>query len=93
MPLSAIAIDEQVKQIIVDQLDVKAEDVVPGAHFQDDLGADSLDVVELIMQFEEKFNIVISDSNAANLTTVKDAMYYIQQNYTPSRYVESKQNA
>ena len=72
-------IDEKVKQIVVDQFQVNEADVVPDASFQKDLGADSLDVVELVMRFEENFGITISDKDAESITTVKDAIDYIKK--------------
>jgi len=71
-------VEEQVKQIIVEQLGVDEAEVTPTAHFVDDLGADSLDIVELVMAFEEKFEIEIPDEDAEKITTVKDANDYIQ---------------
>ena len=68
---------ERVKKIIIEQLDVAAEDVVPTASFVDDLGADSLDQVELIMAMEEEFNVSISDEDAEKIATVQDAIDYI----------------
>jgi acyl carrier protein len=72
------AVDEKVKQIIVEQLQVDEAEVTPGASFQEDLGADSLDVVELVMQFEEAFDIQIPDEDAEKIKTVKDAVDYIE---------------
>ncbi len=69
---------EQVKQIIVEQLNVSEDEVVPTASFVDDLGADSLDVVELIMEFEEKFDLEIPDEDAEGIVTVADAVRYIE---------------
>jgi acyl carrier protein len=74
------AVEEKVKQIIVDQLGVEAEDVTPAASFVDDLGADSLDRVELIMALEETFGVEIPDEDAEKISTVKDAVDYIQKN-------------
>ena len=68
---------EKVKKIICEQLDVAEEDVVPTASFVDDLGADSLDQVELIMAMEEEFDVSISDEDAEKIATVKDAVDYI----------------
>jgi acyl carrier protein len=74
-----MSIDEKIKKIICEQLEVSEEDVVPEASFVDDLGADSLDQVELIMAMEEEFGISISDEEAEKIVTVKDAIDYIQQ--------------
>jgi acyl carrier protein len=70
-----MAVEEKVKQIIVEQLQV-----APNASFQEDLGADSLDVVELVMQFEEAFDLEIPDEDAEKIKTVKDAIDYIEKN-------------
>jgi acyl carrier protein len=72
------SVEEKVKGIIVDQLGVKDEDVVADAHFVDDLGADSLDTVELVMKFEEDFDIEIPDEDAEKIQTVHDAVEYIK---------------
>jgi acyl carrier protein len=72
------SLDEKVKQIIVEQLGVDEAEATPTAHFIDDLGADSLDIVELVMAFEEAFEIEIPDEDAEKITTVKDAIDYIQ---------------
>lgn len=74
-----MSIDEKIKKIICEQLEVSEEDVVPQASFVDDLGADSLDQVELIMAMEEEFGISISDEEAEKIATVKDAIDYIEQ--------------
>ena len=71
-------VEERVREIIVEQLSVESEKVVPEASFINDLGADSLDTVELVMAFEEKFGLEIPDEDAENITTVKDAVSYIQ---------------
>lgn len=71
---------DKVKSIIVDQLDVDEDDVVMGASIQDDLGADSLDVVDLIMSLEEEFDIEIPDEAAQNIKTVEDIVKYIEDN-------------
>lgn len=73
------SVEEKVKKIIVEQLDVAEEDVVPGASFVDDLGADSLDQVELIMAMEEEFNVSVPDEDAEKIQTVKDAIDYIKK--------------
>jgi acyl carrier protein len=70
-------VEEKVKSIICEQLDVSEEDVVPSASFVDDLGADSLDQVELIMAMEEEFDVSIPDEDAEKIATVKDAVDYI----------------
>ncbi len=73
------SIEERVKQIIVEQLDVSEDEVTPEASFVDDLGADSLDIVELVMAMEETFDVEIPDEEAENLRTVQDAINYIQE--------------
>ena len=70
-------VEERVKQIITEQLGVKSEQVTPEASFIDDLGADSLDTVELIMALEEEFGCEIPDEQAEEITTVKNAIDYI----------------
>ena len=71
---------EKVKKIIIDHLGVEEDKVVPAASFIDDLGADSLDQVELVMAFEEEFGIEIPDEAAEKITTVGKAVDYITQN-------------
>ena len=71
------SVEESVKAIIVDQLGANEADVTPDAHFVDDLGADSLDTVELVMKFEEDFDIEIPDEDAEKMQTVQDAVDYI----------------
>jgi acyl carrier protein len=73
------SVQEKVKQIIVEQLGVDEGEVTPNASFVDDLGADSLDTVELVMAFEEAFDIEIPDEDAEKIKTVKDATDYIEQ--------------
>ena len=73
-------VDERVKQIVVEQLGVKEEEVSPDSSFVDDLGADSLDTVELVMALEEEFNCEIPDEEAEKITTVQEAIAYIQAN-------------
>ncbi len=71
-------IEQKVKEIIVEQLGVEESEVTPEASFIDDLGADSLDTVELVMAFEEAFDIEIPDEDAEKITTVKDAIEYVK---------------
>lgn len=71
-------IESKVKSIIVDKLGVDEAEVNPGANFNNDLGADSLDTVELIMEFEKEFDISIPDEDAEKIATVGDAITYIQ---------------
>ena len=71
--------EDQVKKIIAEKLSVDLDEVIPEAAFTDDLGADSLDLVELIMSMEEEFDIDISDEDAEQLTTVQDAISYINK--------------
>ena len=73
------SIEEKVKKIIIEQLNVSEEDVVPGASFVDDLGADSLDQVELIMAMEEEFDLSISDEDAEKIATVQNAIDFIKK--------------
>ena len=70
---------EKVKDILVDVLGVNADDIKPESKFVDDLGADSLDLVELIMSLEDKFQIEISDADAEKILTVQDALDYIDR--------------
>ena len=72
-------VDEKVKEIIAKQLGVDQSEVTPEASFVEDLGADSLDTVELVMAFEEAFNIEIPDEDAEKIAKVKDAVDYIQK--------------
>jgi len=74
-----MAVEERVKSIIVEQLGVDAEEVTPEASFVEDLGADSLDTVELIMAFEEEFGVEISDDEAEKIRKVRDAVEYIEK--------------
>jgi acyl carrier protein len=74
-----MSVAEKVKSIIVEQLGVDADEVTPGASFTDDLGADSLDIVELVMAFEEEFGIEIPDEAAEKISKVQEAVDYIEQ--------------
>jgi acyl carrier protein len=74
----ASSVEDKVKQIIVEQLGVDESEVTPTASFIDDLGADSLDTVELVMALEEGFGMEIPDEDAEKITTVKDAINYIE---------------
>ena len=71
---------ERVKKIVVEHLGVEGDKVTEEASFIDDLGADSLDIVELVMAFEEEFGVEIPDDAVEKITTVKDAIDYIEQN-------------
>ena len=73
-------IDERVRDLIVEQLGVNADQVTPAASFVDDLGADSLDTVELVMAFEEEFGIDIPDEDAERMSVVSDAIKYLEEN-------------
>ncbi|HEV8335988.1 MAG TPA: acyl carrier protein [Candidatus Polarisedimenticolia bacterium] len=73
-----MTVEEKVKGIIMEQLGVDAEEVTPEASFVNDLGADSLDTVELVMALEEAFKIEISDEDAEKIATVSDAIKYIE---------------
>jgi acyl carrier protein len=74
------SIDERVKKIVVEQLGVKEEEVNTGSAFVEDLGADSLDTVELVMALEEEFDIEIPDEDAEKITTVQQAVDYVNAN-------------
>ncbi|NLP10813.1 acyl carrier protein [bacterium] len=74
-----MALEDRVKKIIVDQLGVDEKEVTPEASFIDDLGADSLDTVELVMAFEEEFGIEIPDSEAEKMASVGDALKYLKE--------------
>jgi len=75
----SMGVQEKITEIIVEQLGVKAEEVVLEASFVDDLGADSLDTVELVMAFEEEFGAEIPDEDAEKIQTVGDAVKYIEE--------------
>ena len=75
----ADSIEDKVKDIIVEQLGVNEEQVTPDAKFIDDLGADSLDTVELVMAFEEEFDIEVPDEEAEKLTSVGDVINYVEK--------------
>lgn len=77
--MSEDALYQKVKDIIVNQLGVEEDDVTPEASFLDDLGADSLDIVELIMALEEEFDLEIPDEDAEKIATVGDAVNYIRE--------------
>ncbi len=78
--MAAEEIQSKIKQIIVDELGVDENEVTPNARFIDDLGADSLDLVELVMRFEEEFGIEIPDEAAEKIQSVSDAYEYVEQN-------------
>ena len=75
----AKSVEERVKEIICEQLGVEDDEVTPNAKFIEDLGADSLDTVELVMAFEEAFGVEIPDEDAEKIATVKDAIAYIDK--------------
>jgi acyl carrier protein len=77
--MSEKTVEEKVRDIIVDQLGVNAEQVVLGARFIEDLGADSLDTVELVMAFEEEFSIEVPDEEAEKLQSVGDVVKYVEE--------------
>ncbi|HOC31513.1 MAG: acyl carrier protein [Armatimonadetes bacterium] len=70
---------ERVKKVVADQLDVQPDEITPDASFMDDLGADSLDVVELVMGLEEEFDLEITDEEAEKITTVGMAVQFIEE--------------
>ena len=74
-----MAVQDRVSEIIVEQLGVSAEEIKPEASFIDDLGADSLDIVELVMAMEEAFDIEIPDDDAEKMQTIGDAMAYVKE--------------
>ena len=76
------SIEERVRTIVAEQLDQDEVDIVPEASFIEDLGADSLDLVELVMRMEEIFDVEIPDEDAENIRLVQDAIHYIQQHLT-----------
>ena len=80
-----MAVAEKVKDIIIEQLGVDEEEVTPDASFVDDLGADSLDTVELVMAFEEEFGLEIPDDDAETITRVKEAVDYIESHAKPKK--------
>lgn len=77
--MSEKSIEEKVKDIIVEQLQVTPEQVTPAASFTEDLGADSLDTVELVMAFEEEFGVSVPDEDSESLKTVGDVIKYIEE--------------
>ena len=74
-----MAVEDRIREIIVEQLGVSPEEVVPEASFIDDLGADSLDIVELVMAIEEEFNLEIPDEDAERIQSVQDVQNYIEE--------------
>ena len=73
------ALEDKIKEIIIEQLGVSAQEVVPEASFIDDLGADSLDIVELVMALEEEWGLEIPDDDAEKIQTIQDAINYIEE--------------
>ncbi len=74
-----MAVEDKIKDIIVEQLGVSAEEVVTEASFIDDLGADSLDIVELVMAIEEEWGLEIPDDDAEKIQTIQDAINYVEE--------------
>ncbi len=74
-----MALEDRISELIVDQLGVTKEEIVPEASFIDDLGADSLDIVELVMAMEEEFDIEIPDDDAEKIQTIGDAFSYVKE--------------
>jgi acyl carrier protein len=77
-----MAVEEKIRSIIAEQLDADPGEVVPEASFSDDLGADSLDLVELVMAMEEEFAVEITDEEAERIQTVQDAINFIEERTT-----------
>lgn len=77
--MSTSSIFDRVREVIADELEVSLDEVTENASFMDDLGADSLDLVELVMRLEEEFEIEIPDEDAEKIRTVKDALNYIEE--------------
>lgn len=77
-----MAVEEKIREIIVEQLSVASGEVVPEASFIDDLGADSLDIVELVMAIEEEFGLEIPDDDAEKMQTIQDAISYVEERVT-----------
>ncbi|WP_016952913.1 acyl carrier protein [Anabaena sp. PCC 7108] len=82
--MSQADIFDKVKKVVIEQLDVDSEKVVPNANFVNDLGADSLDIVELVMALEEEFDIEIPDEAAEKILTVQEVVDYINSNVAAS---------
>ena len=74
-----MAVKDKIREMIVEQLGVSAEEVVPEASFIDDLGADSLDIVELVMAIEEEYSLEIPDEDAERMQTIQDAITYVEE--------------
>ncbi len=74
-----MSVEDKIREIVVEQLGVSAEEVVPEASFIDDLGADSLDIVELVMAIEEEYGLEIPDDDAEKMQTIQDAIRYIDE--------------
>jgi acyl carrier protein len=79
-----MAVEDRIKGIIVDQLGVSGDEIVPEASFIDDLGADSLDIVELVMAMEEAFDVEIPDDDAEKIQTIGDAISYLKEKLAAS---------
>lgn len=85
MAKKTVTVSERVRQVIIDRLGVDDEEVKPTASFADDLGADSLDRVELTMALEEAFDIEVPEEDAENIKTVQDAIDYVKKHVVPGR--------
>jgi len=83
-------VQDKIKQIIVDELGVDEAEVTENARFIEDLGADSLDLVELVMRFEEEFDIEIPDEDAEKIQSVRDAYAYVEQHKRPAHKLRRK---
>jgi acyl carrier protein len=79
-----MAVEDKIREIVVEQLSVTAEEVIPESSFTDDLGADSLDIVELVMAIEEEYGLEIPDDDAEKIQTIQDAINYVEERVNKS---------